>query len=432
MHDFFVSKKIAFEAIGVWCVLTGMYVFVTRTLDIDVSFAFHVSISISIVLLSLLVYQSLRASMNARFLAQSMVKDALLYSHELFTEVYQAGPVPYVLVDVNGTVESLNRAAMRLFKTSEEVCKGTNIFDAVESENTVRIGLCREYLKQGIAVNDEEVRVMQVGGTHRWVMLSIFSFTDSARTQKGLMTFVDITKQKQVDAAKTEFVSLASHQLRTPLTTMKWNMELLHSTNPNAFTGEQQELYGRVMQGLVRMDLLVTDFLNASRFELGTLTVDRTQFDLTTFVYELMQDHRAHAEERQIQIEEVWGERPYLIYSDLKLLTMILGNLLSNAVKYTRDGGHVRLEVMREAEWVIFKVIDTGIGIPPDEHEQIFSKIFRASNARAQVAEGTGLGLYIVREAVTVLGGTISFVSQIGVGTTFTVALPNEPFTRML
>ena len=256
-------------------------------------------------------------------------------------------------------------------------------------------------------------------------MLSIFSFTDSTRKRKGLMTLVDITKQKQVDVAKTEFVSLASHQLRTPITTMKWNMELLNSGNSNAFTPEQQQVYGRVMQGLTRMDLLVTDFLNASKFELGTLTVDRTQFDLTMFVDDLMQDHRVHAEERQIRIEEVWSERPYPVHSDLRLLTMIVGNLLSNAVKYTRDGGIVRLEVVREVGQTVCKIIDTGIGIPPEEHEQIFSKIFRASNARAQVAEGTGLGLYIVREAVTVLGGTISFESQVGVGSTFTVVLPD-------
>ena len=425
MHDFFASKKIAFEAVITWCLLSGVYIFVVRTLDITISFAFHISISIAIVLFSLLVFQSLRASTNARYLAQSMVKDALLYSHELFTEVYQAGPVPYVLINADGTVESMNRAAMRLFKTSEEVFKGTNIFDLIESENTVRTGLYREYLKQGIAVSDEEVQVVQTGGTHRWVMLSIFSFTDSTRKRKGLMTLVDITKQKQVDVAKTEFVSLASHQLRTPITTMKWNMELLNSGNSNAFTPEQQQVYGRVMQGLTRMDLLVTDFLNASKFELGTLTVDRTQFDLTMFVDDLMQDHRVHAEERQIRIEEVWSERPYPVHSDLRLLTMIVGNLLSNAVKYTRDGGIVRLEVVREVGQTVCKIIDTGIGIPPEEHEQIFSKIFRASNARAQVAEGTGLGLYIVREAVTVLGGTISFESQVGVGSTFTVVLPD-------
>ena len=384
-----------------------------------------VCIYLAIALVSYIVYLEVKISSIAERIAENIIQNRMRYSHELFTEVYQGGPVPYIIVDINGRIESMNRAALRLFEVSEGQLINSFIMDRVEHDEDVRIGLLSEYLKQGLSLSDEEARIIRTGGAHRWVLISLFSFSDSERKHKGLMTFVDITKQKQVDIAKSEFVSLASHQLRTPITTMKWNVELLESTNPAGLTEAQRTYYDKIVQGLKRMDMLVTDFLNVSKFELGTLAVDRGPLELTALAAEILDEQRPRAEARNIHIEEVWGERPYPMVSDSHLLHMILSNLLSNAVKYTREGGAVRFQCTREGGKTMIVVADTGIGIPLDEQEQIFSKIFRASNARSQVGDGTGLGLYIVREAVHVLGGEISFVSEIDVGTTFTVILPD-------
>jgi signal transduction histidine kinase len=106
---------------------------------------------------------------------------------------------------------------------------------------------------------------------------------------------------------------------------------------------------------------------------------------------------------------------------------MIVTNLLSNALKYTLPGGEVTVTAVKTGDTVAFEVRDSGMGIPIADQPQIFQKLYRASNATREVPDGTGLGLYIVREAVRVLGGRISFVSSEGVGTTFTVVLPFEP-----
>ena len=137
----------------------------------------------------------------------------------------------------------------------------------------------------------------------------------------------------------------------------------------------------------------------------------------------ILESHEKQAASRSVTIERSWGEHDALS-SDVHLLEMAVNNLVSNAIKYTPDGGtvHITFEI-HSANYAII-VSDTGIGIPEEEQEKIFTKIYRASNAKADVPDGTGLGLYIAREAVRVMGGDITFVSELNRGTTFTVVLP--------
>lgn len=428
MQRFSSTQKALLIAFAVLAVLAGLATvfFVSDGLaKINQTYVLKASIFVIIALVTVIVYQSVKISVVAKDIAKNMVKHLLAYSHELFFELYRGSPVPYILIDKNGNVESTNFAAVRLFHTKEGALDGQNVFENIESENPNKVGLFMEYLKQGVFVNEEEVCVRRLDGALRWALLSLFSFKDSEGTRKGLLTLIDITKQKQVDKAKTEFVSLASHQLRTPISAMKWNVELLHGASPETFTPLQTEYLLKIANGLGRMDLLVDDFLNVSKFELGTLQKNLQNVELVEFVTELLDEHKKKAETRQIMVEETWDKKPFQMQSDPQLLTMIIGNLVSNAIKYTKNAGVVHLRFLHEQNHTVITISDTGIGIPLDEQDQIFSKIFRASNARTQVSEGTGLGLYIVHEAVKVLGGTITFVSTEEVGTTFTVTLPD-------
>lgn len=378
-----------------------------------------------IALISVTVYQSVRIYDSASQMAEGMAKDILLYSRELFSELYRSSPVPYILIDAKGSIDSTNFAAVRLFHIKEGEMDGTNMFDYLESEDPNRVGLISEKFKQGLFVNEEEVMIRRLDGTERWVLLSLFSFRDSRNARKGLLTLVDITKQKEIDKAKTEFVSLASHQLRTPISAMKWNVELLHTAGPTSFTPLQEEYLIKIARGLVRMENLVDDFLNVSKLELGTLTANLTDIELASFINDLLEEHQKRSESKQVALEVEIGGAPSMIRSDGHLLTMIVGNLISNAIKYTPEGGTVRLRCDEDGEHIVITVSDTGIGIPEDDKDQIFSKVFRAANARDSATEGTGLGLYIVREAAKVLGGTVTFVSEENRGTTFTVVLPH-------
>ncbi len=375
-------------------------------------------------LITALIYQSQKTYINAQSIAEGMAQDMLVYSHELFSELYRSSPVPYILIDIDGHIESVNFSTARLFNVEINALNGLDVFTFIEGDDEHRVALIPEYFKQGKFVNDSEVFIRRPDGLTRWVMLSLFSFTDTKKARKGLLTLVDVTKQKMVDKAKTEFVSLASHQLRTPISGIKWNIELLATSGKELFGELQNKYIDKIQHGIERMDMLVNDFLNVSKLELGTLTPVYTAINPATFLIGIRDEHATFAEQKAVRIETDLEENIGDVQSDSHLLHMITSNLLGNAIKYTPSGGVVRIQMKHDQGHLLISFSDTGMGIPADDQEMIFSKMFRASNARAQVTDGTGLGLYIVKEAVEILGGTVTFESKEAVGTTFTVTLP--------
>lgn len=378
---------------------------------------------VAIALLTVFVFQSIRVSITASHIAKGMAENMLVYSRELFTELYRGSPVPYLVINAQHSIDSANLAAVRLFGVGEGWLEGKNIFEYIRGEDETRTALIPQYFMQSVFINNEEVEILRPDGSTRWVMLSLFSFKDAQRKHKGLLTLVDITKQKEIDKAKTEFVSLASHQLRTPISAMKWNIELLKTSGMHGASEGERAYVDKIEHGLVRMEALVSDFLSVSKLELGTLTPKYEPVVFGVFMNGLLDEHEKQAAFRRITLERSWDEDE-TIQTDPHLLGMAISNLVSNAIKYTADNGVVKIASFHEEKHRIITISDTGIGIPKDEQERVFTKIFRAENARSQVPDGTGLGLYIVREAVRVLGGEVSFISQEGEGTTFTVVLP--------
>lgn len=356
--------------------------------------------------------------------SEEVEKYTLEYSSELFQELYRSSPVPYVVVDGEGFVESINFSCARLFDVSIDSLNGKNIFQYFGGEDEQKLALIPEYFKRGKFVNNVEIQIQRPDETIRWVLASLFSFTDAKGKRKGLLTLVDMTKQKLIDKAKTEFVSLASHQLRTPISGMKWNIELLLMAKSETLGPQEREYIEKIDRSLKHMDMLVNDFLSASKFELGTLTPSLVDVDIALFVQTIYEEHSPLALKKGITITT--NVAATTIKSDTHLLHMIVSNLLGNAVKYTVDGGKVNLTVDTNEKETTIVVADSGIGIPVADQDSIFSKMFRASNTRTYAVEGTGLGLYIVKEAVKVLEGTITFTSKESVGTTFTVVLPKK------
>jgi len=379
---------------------------------------------VAIGLISTVVYQWLKFQEAARVLAETMTEEMLASSHELFFELYRSSPVAYVLVDVSGTIESTNLASVRLFNVEIGALDGLSLFDFIIESDEHTVALLPEYIKQGKPLQDTTISIRRPDGIISWVRLSFFSFNDAQKVRKGMVTLVDITKQRMIDKAKTEFVSLASHQLRTPISAMKWNIELLETAGKETFNELQKGYVGKIAHGLERMDALVTDFLSASKLELGTLTANRASLEFLPFLKSIYEEYQITAEQKNVRMETDWDEAEGAIVSDAHLLHMIVSNIWGNAVKYTPKDGVVKIHADIRDGQVTVRISDTGIGIPDEDQEMIFSKLFRAGNARSQVTDGTGLGLYIVKEAVQILGGRINFESKAGVGTTFTVVLP--------
>jgi len=238
-----------------------------------------------------------------------------------------------------------------------------------------------------------------------------------------VVVFRDVTREYEIDKAKTEFVSLASHQLRTPLSAIGWYSEMLTDGDAGKLNEKQQQYLLEITKGNKRMVELVNSLLNVSRLELGTFVVDPVPTNIVTIAEESVKELVALLDEKKLKIEEDYDKEIPMINLDPKLTRIIFQNLLSNAVKYTPKG-KVSISVSRSDGSVLIKVADTGLGIPRHQQKRMFEKLFRADNVRVSNVEGTGLGLYIVKTVIDNVGGSIRFESKENVGTTFYVKLP--------
>lgn len=251
-----------------------------------------------------------------------------------------------------------------------------------------------------------------------------------------IVVFRDVSKEQELDRAKTEFVSLASHQLRTPLSAINWYGEMLLEGDAGEMNKDQHEYVKEIFEGSQRMSELVNSFLDVSRLEVGKMVTQPEPTDVRQIVDMLHKELAMQMGVKQIVLKQDLTEIPR-VNADPKQLTMIVQNLLSNAVKYTDEKGTVEitLRIANETErraarvqsdepYWLFSVKDDGYGIPVEQQPKIFSKLFRADNVRRLDVEGTGLGLYIVKEVVSKMGGTVWFDSVENKGTTFYVVAP--------
>ncbi|QQS15542.1 MAG: PAS domain-containing sensor histidine kinase [Candidatus Moraniibacteriota bacterium] len=236
----------------------------------------------------------------------------------------------------------------------------------------------------------------------------------------------DITKEKEIDNAKTEFVSLASHQLRTPLSAINWYTEMLLSEDAGSISDIQREYLEEVSHGSRRMVELVNALLNVSRIELGTFAIQPEPTDVVELARDVLNELKPKISEKQLHIKEQFAEDLPKMLIDPKLTRIVFQNLLTNAVKYTPEQGNVSMSIAMSQEKTKFSisVSDTGYGIPKEDQSRIFTKLFRASNIREKETDGTGLGLYIVKSIIEHSGGTVTFESEEEKGTTFTIELP--------
>lgn len=370
------------------------------------------------------VYDTAKAEEHTERVDKTFADNLVFASKELYTELYQNSPVPYLLIDMEGNIKSANLAAHRLLGLSKGKEVGLSAFERIVCDDPEHLALIINKFQSKIAVSNETVRITYNKDDEAWALLSLFHFV-SADQHIGLLTLVDITRQKQIENAKAEFVSLASHQLRTPIAGIKWSAELLQMDAAGSLSERQRKYIDRLLDGARRMAVLVDDFLRVSRFELGTFYPEYTEVKLQQLIEEVIAEQSERINQKRLVLKTFYDESVSSVSSDANLLRMITTNLLSNATKYTKEGGTIHIGFIKKSEGdLVISVADNGMGIPAADQERIFTKLFRATNAVRTVPDGTGLGLYIVKEAVKVLHGKVTFHSIEGQGTTFEVTIP--------
>ena len=236
----------------------------------------------------------------------------------------------------------------------------------------------------------------------------------------------DITDESLVDRAKSEIISIASHQLRTPLTAIRWYAKTL-ITDAEKLTAEQRVSYlKQIYDSNNHLVQMVDTLLNVSRIELGTLNLKPQPMNLEDAVRAALKELNVAIAGKNLTVATHVDKGLLPVVIDPNSLDIIVQNLLSNAVKYSKHGGHVMIRLNQKAGNGVMEVRDEGVGIPLRDQPKLFSKLFRASNAAETATDGSGLGLYITKALLEQARGSVTFQSVEGQGTTFYAIIPSK------
>lgn len=345
-----------------------------------------------------------------------------------------------IAFDKEGRIERMNEAAQRILGWKETEVHGktlTSAWRAVDM-NLKEIAYSHRPIAQ--AIDKQKTITAQLYYTRKNgqsfpVELNVAPVLANGKLVGAIEVFRDITREQELDKAKGEFVSLASHQLRTPLSAINWYAEMLLNGDAGKLQSEQNDYVREIFEGNQRMIELVNSLLDVSRIELGRMVNEPAPNDAAGVISSIETELMASVKAKKLTLKkDMQVVSP--VVADPKQFRMIVQNLMSNAVKYTPDSGAVTVVLrqatahdikvanIRDQSSIFFSVKDNGYGIPKDQQRHIFEKLYRADNVRKLDVEGTGLGLYIVKKVVEDMGGRVWFESVESVGTTFSVVLP--------
>jgi signal transduction histidine kinase len=269
---------------------------------------------------------------------------------------------------------------------------------------------------------------MILGGLFACIIKNLQTRNTELQTERNqlLETNLALEKEKEINKLKSQFISIASHEFRAPLTSILLSCHLLQNHNDTLSPESKQQHFNKIKSNVKHLNQILEDVLIIGKAEAGKLEFQPAPLDLTSFCIDLVKQIQISAGEHYhinfIEQRLYDSKTENLPLMDEKLLLHILTNLLTNAINYSPKGGEIRFELTYDQKSAIFRIQDKGIGIPEEDKANLFNSFFRCSNT-SQIS-GTGLGLTIVKNAVELHRGQISVESELGVGTTFTVILP--------
>ncbi len=241
----------------------------------------------------------------------------------------------------------------------------------------------------------------------------------------GNLVISSIDRMIKLNRMKSEFVSIVSHQLRTPLSAIKWETELLLSKfRKESINSKQKQSIENIGVLSCKMTKLVNDLLDVARIDQGRLIIKKMPVNIAEIVEEAIIGVGAIVKIRHIEIIFNDKKKIPLAFGDPEKLRMVIENLLNNAIKYMASHGKIEIKLFKDGDSVVFTIKDNGVGIPPEQHDRVFDKFFRSDNIVKYQTEGTGLGLYISKNIIEQLQGKIWFNSMEGLGSIFSFSVP--------
>lgn len=249
-------------------------------------------------------------------------------------------------------------------------------------------------------------------------------FTAAITFTIGHLIIKSFTAIVETSRLKSQFLNIASHQLLTPLTALKWSMCALENDNVSLDVEKQKEMFDIIRENTNKMINLVNSLLDIGRMESGTVRLNPERINVAQMVNKIIAGKSDDLAKKQNRIEIATGKEGVLVQADPARLKIAIESLIDNAIQYSKYNETIYILLKDDGNQAIFEIIDKGIGIPEREHEHIFGKFFRAGNALTYQQKGLGLGLFLTKFIIEASGGEINFESKEGVGSRFWFSLP--------
>jgi PAS domain S-box-containing protein len=348
------------------------------------------------------------------------------YEHYRLAAIVESSNDAIISKTLDGIITSWNQAAEQLFGYSEQEALGKPITLIIpptlhEEEHEII-----SKLRQGIRIQHYETVRLRKDGTLVDVSLSISPIKDSTGNIVGASKIArDITERKELDRRKDEFIGIASHELKTPVTALKGFAQVLQRRFQKRGDAEAERFLSRMNSQLDKLTRLINEILDVTKMQNGKLVYRMELFDFGSLAQEIIENVQATSHKHRILFEST-AQAEVCIYGDRDRIGQVITNLLTNAIKYSRRADMVIVRITTDGERATFSVQDYGIGIDEAFHEKIFERFYQVSEPAEQTYSGLGIGLYISREIIQRHGGCLCVQSRKGEGSTFSFSLRLE------
>ena len=329
-----------------------------------------------------------------------------------------------VVVDAELTITDMNPTAGSMLGVDPERCEGRHFLEAIKHDRLFEhVKITAESGVPPLSDERENVLTAGAGAAARHCLFAVTPVVSEDGANLGVVVVLrDVTRLRELDRLKGEFLMTASHELRTPLQSLGMSIDLLQEAAPGRLSDKERQLLAAAHEEVQRLRSLVTDLLDLSKIEAGKVQMDIGPFPARVLVERALAVFRTQADEQRVEMTGAVPDGLPDVLADANKITWVLTNLIANALRYVTVGGHIRVSAERVGEWVHLSVADDGEGIPEEHLSRIFHKFVQVESERS--VGGTGLGLAICREIVRAHKGTIWAQSTVGKGSVFTFALP--------
>lgn len=346
-----------------------------------------------------------------------------------------------IMIDAQGVIKMANPAAVAMLnQKSADMITGLNCATVLKLENSEGLPIVDDVNPILLSLKNNEPfssRDYLLAGSQneRQMAIALTIVPTSGIHNDRIITFRNITKELEEEGAQMEFISTASHEMRTPVASIEGYLALALNPQTATIDARAQQYLTSAHQASKHLGDLFRDLLDVTKMDDGKLKPYFVPVDIVKVTREIADGHMPMFQKKHLKYSfgtpdslSVDAKRSIdqIVYCavDMNFLREIIDNLIENAIKYTKEGGSVWVNARGDGDKVLLNVTDTGIGINPDDLTHIFQKFYRVNNSQTQTVGGTGLGLYLVKTRVEAMGGRIWAESGFGEGTTFYVSLP--------